>query len=127
MEMHVELFLCHPRLRLRHTTGGERLRFGARSGMTVFICFLALQSQAAPIPSAPVVSISTFSVEAVPSTFTWRSVPNTAFGGGEDFHYVVKWGGVLACYSSLSVPEILDVDHLPTYHIVTAARSGAMG
>src|SRR5882672_3113120 len=104
MEIHVELFLCHPRLRLRHTTGGERLRFGARSGMTAFICFLALQSQAAPVPPALVVSISTVSAGTVPSTMTWRTEPTTVFGRGEDFHYVVKWGVIVAGYSSLSIP-----------------------
>jgi hypothetical protein len=80
----------------------------------------------APSASAPVISISTVSVETVLSSYTWRSQPNTAFGIGEDFQYVIKWGVVLAGYSSLSIPEIINVNQRPTYHIVSAAHSGGM-
>jgi hypothetical protein len=83
----------------------------------------------APAPmtsSAPVVSISTFNAETAPSTFTWRSEPNTAFGLGEDFHYVVKWGILVAGSSSLSIPEMIDVDQRPTYHIISEAHSGGV-
>ncbi len=78
------------------------------------------------LQAAPSVSVSTFSAEIAPSTMTWRSLPHTTFGVGEDLHYVVKWGVVLAGYSSLSVPEIVDINHRPTYHIVSTARSGGV-
>jgi hypothetical protein len=122
-------------IRVMNSDRHPRLR---RSGMTAFICFLTLQSQAARVPmaqapmaqtpmaSAPVISISTMNAVMVSSTFSWRSEPNTAFGLGEDFHYVVKWGVIVAGYSSLSVPEIITINQRPTYHIVSAARSGGM-
>jgi len=96
---------------------------------TIFFLLAASVLQAAPVSNWPIVSVSTYSVEAsthTVSSFTWRSEPHSAFTVGEDLHYVIKWGVVIAGYSNLSVHEILNVNHRPTYHIVSAARSGGM-
>jgi len=96
------------------------------------IAFLLLAAggvHAREVSSGPMVCPSTFSVQASTpqiSTFTWRTVTNTAFGPGEDFHYVVKWGVVLAGYSNLSVPELIKSNDRPTYHISSTARSGGV-
>ncbi len=75
--------------------------------------------EAAPVPSLPTVSLST-------TTYPWRTEPRAPFGPGEEFQYVVKWGVVVAGYSNLSIPEMLDVNSRSTYHIVSTARSGGV-
>src|SRR5438445_13283271 len=118
MEIRVGLLVFHPRLR--------------HSGMTAVVCFLALQARAtdaAGNSSVPIVSISTFSVEAstvAASTFTWRTVHNATFPKIENFSYVVKWGLLTAGYWSLSVKGVEPVNGRPTYHIVSEAKSGGV-
>ena len=94
------------------------------------LSFFAHAAQAAaPVSSAMVVSVSTYSVSTsnlTTSTFTWRTQPNSAFHPGENLQYVIKYGVVVAGYSNLSVPEVVFVNHRPTYHIVSAAHSGGM-
>ncbi len=101
-------------------------------GVARFVTILALVSsglEAVELSSGPVVSVSTFSVEASTpqiSTFTWRSAPNTAFDIGEDLHYVVKWGLITAGYSTLSIKGIETVNGRPVYHFVSEAKSGGV-
>ena len=55
--------------------------------------------------SGPIVSVSTYSVEASTlsaSTYTWRTVRNTAFAAHEDLTFVVKWGLVTAGFSTFA-------------------------
>jgi hypothetical protein len=79
-----------------------------------------------PVIQTPVISISTYTEQTVMSTPTWRTLPNTAFGVGENLQFVVKWGLVVAGYSELTVPEVINVGGRPTYHIVSTANSGSM-
>ncbi len=91
--------------------------------------FFACRLQAADRATLPVVGISTQSTPATSlqgGTFTWRTASNTAFQIGEDLHYVVKWGLVVAGYSSLTVPAYDNVFDRKAYHIVSKARSGGM-
>jgi hypothetical protein len=77
----------------------------------------------------PIVSVSTYSVDASStelSAYMWRTEPRPPFMVGEDLQFVVRWGMVVAGYSSLSIPEVMEVQHRPTYHIVSTARSGGM-
>ena len=80
--------------------------------------------QAVDISPASAVAVSSVSLSA--SSFTWRTVPNTAFSGGERLQYVVKWGLVTAGYSTLCIDGLEPVSGRPAYHIVSEARSGGM-
>jgi hypothetical protein len=87
------------------------------------------KAEAARVSSLPIVSISTFNVEVstvAVSSFTWRTVPNATFPKIENFSYVVKWGLLVAGYSSLSVKGVEPVNGRPTYHLVSEAKSGGV-
>ena len=103
--------------------------FKRYAAISCLLIFAVTHGQAARPKSSPIVSVSSVSVEGSTvesSTFTWRTEPHPPFGVGEDLQFVVKWGLVVAGYSSLSIPEIIDVQNRPTYYIVSTARSGGM-
>src|SRR5579864_440016 len=60
------------------------------------------------------------------SSPTWRSVPNTAFGPGEDLLFVISWGVITGGYSLLSVHGIETVNGRPSYHLVEDANSAGL-
>jgi len=60
------------------------------------------------------------------STFTWRQATNMTLPIGESLHFVVKWGLVVAGYSTLSIQNIDMVSGRPAYHIVSEAKSGGL-
>jgi len=95
----------------------------------VFTGMTLMQAHAVEISSGPVVSVSTFSVEASPlpvSASTWRFIAHSALGVGEDLHFVVKWGLVTAGYSTLSIKGIENVNDRPAYHLFSGAKSAGM-
>jgi hypothetical protein len=77
-----------------------------------------------PAMNVSTVSVAVSTVSA--STGSWRMSTNTAFAPGEDLHFVLKWGVVVAGYANLSVIDIQEIDQRPTYHITSSARSGGM-
>jgi hypothetical protein len=62
----------------------------------------------------------------VPSTFTWRTLPNSAFRAGEKLSFVLKWGVIVGGRSSLAVKDIQTIQGRPAYHIVTEARTSGV-
>ena len=52
-----------------------------------------------------------------------RIVKNDAFREGEKLSYVIRYGPILAGYSSLSIPEVVEVNGHPAYHIISEAWS----
>lgn len=70
------------------------------------------------------VAVSSMPAESQPAV--WRHSPNTVFGPGEDFKYVIKWGVVVAGRSNLSVQSLEMLADRPVLHIVSEARSSAV-
>ncbi len=67
-------------------------------------------------------------VPALPVTPTasWRTVTHNAFAPGEELLFSIKWGVIVGGYANLSIPEIVDFEGRPAYHIVSEARSGGV-
>lgn len=99
---------------------------------------MAARVAAAPMEPIPVVSLSpttlvssTYSVVITSpivahATASWRIASPAPFFPGEDLQFSIKWGIVVGGYSTLSIPEIVDVNGRPTYHIISTARSGGV-
>ncbi len=87
-------------------------------------------AHAAAISTTTIVSVSTISQTSSDSlpiaSATWRSVPNTAFGPGENLEFVIKYGMIIAGYSNLTVSSMVIVNDRPAYHIVSAAHSAGV-
>jgi hypothetical protein len=119
-----------------HRFGGHDWSdMGAFAGVaisTVLSCLpaVALDLSSAAAVSSGAVATSSFtsaiSSAPVPSSFTWRSVPNTAFREGEELSFVIKWGVITAGYSTLAVPGVVPIDGRPAYHLVSEAKSAGM-
>jgi len=54
-----------------------------------------------------------------------RIVENRAFQAGERLDFIVRYGLIVAGTSRLSVPEIVEVDGFPCYHILSEAWSNS--
>lgn len=117
-------------------SGNTTMAFKRAVGAIAFLLIAAGSARAqvsaaatATATASASVAVSTYSVALTSmtiSTYTWRTLPNHAFKPGEDLQFVVKWGLVVAGYSSLSVTDIDHVDGRAAYHITSKARSGGM-
>jgi len=54
-----------------------------------------------------------------------RVIENRAFQAGERLDYIVRYGMIVAGASRLSIPEIVEIDGYPCYHILSEAWSNA--
>ncbi len=87
---------------------------------------VAASSVAVSTTPAATVVVSTASPYVIPSTWTWRNIPQNAFTAGEDLYFVITWGVLTAGYSNLSIHGIETMNGRPTYHIVSEAISAGM-
>jgi hypothetical protein len=62
---------------------------------------------------------------ASPTVLPLRVVENRAFQAGERLDYIVRYGMIVAGSSRLSIPEIVEIDGYPCYHILSEAWSNA--
>lgn len=58
-----------------------------------------------------------------PSTFTWRSLSQSAFQPGESVSYVIKYGFIHSGFASLEVRGVDNVSGRTAYHIVSVAKT----
>jgi len=61
--------------------------------------------------------------DVAPSTFSWRQVPNTAFGVGESIRYTIKYGFVAAGTATLEVKEIQPLAGRSAFYILSKAKT----
>jgi hypothetical protein len=54
-----------------------------------------------------------------------RVVENRAFQAGEKLDYIVRYGRIVAGTSRLSVPQVIEIDGHPCYHILSEAWSNS--
>lgn len=54
-----------------------------------------------------------------------RVVPNNAFQVGEELSFIIRYGPVVAGYSIMSIPKIVQVKGRDIFHVVTEANSSA--
>jgi hypothetical protein len=54
-----------------------------------------------------------------------RIVENRAFQAGEKLDFIVRYGRIVAGTSRLSIPEIVEIDGHPCYHILSEAWSNS--
>jgi len=52
-----------------------------------------------------------------------RQVPNTAFREGERLNFVIRYGPIVAGYSTMSIPEVVTINGREVYKVVTEAKS----
>ena len=65
-------------------------------------------------------------VASIPASAVLRPSPfEKAFREGEECLFTIRWGGMTAGYSSLTVPNKESVAGRETYHLVSEARSSA--
>ena len=102
--------------------------------MRTFFRAVALTASLSPALAAlgpgPAVLPSTYaataSTDVVKSSGAWRSLPNSAFGTGEDLTFSISWGVITGGYSTLSVQGIEKIGERLAYHIVEQAHSAGV-
>jgi LysM repeat protein len=55
--------------------------------------------------------------------YGFQAVPNDAFTVGERLTFAVQYGNVTAGYATLSIPEAVELDGRPCFHVVAQART----
>ncbi|MBN2417296.1 DUF3108 domain-containing protein [bacterium] len=60
-----------------------------------------------------------------PPAGTRRSIANNAFGVGEHLVFDIAYGVIKAGTATMSIPEQVDINGRPTYHVVTTASSNS--
>ena len=55
--------------------------------------------------------------------YGWAKVPNDAFTVGEKLTFAVQYGSVTAGYATLSIPEVVEYNGRPAFHVVAEART----
>lgn len=96
---------------------------------TVAVLFFAAafpSSARALSPTPPPVPATPTATDVSPSTFVWRTVPNTAVQAAENFKFGVYWGVISGGRSTLTVVGTETVKGRPAYHIVSEAKSSGL-
>lgn len=55
--------------------------------------------------------------------YGWTKRPNRAFTVGERLTFAVQYAGVTAGYATLAIPEVLELEGRPCFHIVATAQT----
>jgi hypothetical protein len=55
--------------------------------------------------------------------FGWIKRPNLAFTVGERLTFAVQYGGLTAGYATLAIPEVLELEGRPCFHVVATAQT----
>jgi len=77
------------------------------------------------MPTLPAAAGSVTDSSAKHTLAPLRIVENHAFHAGEQLDYIVRYGRIVAGTSRLSIPEIVEVDGYPCYHILSEAWSNS--